>query len=1498
MTLLLGIWTLSHLLVSSSSGLCGNQQPWANADEEPNEQTQDLEEPWLVSILGNGERCQGAVLNNWWVLTAASCFLLMKPSYVEMITTGGHFFTLTVSQFLSHRGFSSWARPPINDLGLVMLGQPIDLRKREMWPVCIPDGNSDFPLMGAHCRIHKRDQEGSEQWLDKTDVYILEMSECTAEWPGTADRWNICMARKTYNKTNCRVPVGSPMLCLDPESDHWELRGIVSEKSTNCSSPILASQVMPHLEWLRGERILKNPVPPTLEYPETTESSTFLMAREPSSGAVLQSWDMSQTQEVTVPQPATPPPEELFEPAETPLTTPTETLFTYPTEQLFETAETASLTTPMETPATSSTEQLFETAETNYLTTHVEMPDTSSTEQPFETAETNYLTTLVEMPDTSSTEQPFETAETNYLTTHVEMPDTSSTEQPFETAETNYLTTPVEMPATSSTEQPFETTSLTTPVATSQSTSVGLQLPVILPFTGQIFGVPPAAAKEKQWPSAIRTYTTVTPSTIKPAASTPKPVIFVAHPTNKQSSPETSTRTMSSVPSTVATSPVTSTTTNSPVGSKMATSPVTSTMTKSPVGSTLATSPVTSTITKPVTSTVATFPVTSTTTKSPVGSTMAASPVPSTTTKSPVGSTMAASPVTSTTNKSPVGSTVPTSPVIATTTKSSVGSTVATSPVTPTMTKLPVTSTQFSVTSTRTKLRAKSKRTKSPVKSKRTKTPVTSTTIKSPVTTVTTKLPVTLTRRESRPPASTLTPAEIIIRAHPTVTKALNSGWTSTPVTTGAYITNNKQAYVIPSKKQLSGKTRGPLTEKPTTPGQSSTSVRPASSVASPTTKQSPVTPTASPSTLAVLTVVHSHHVVIIPATKRTSLTSPASKKVSPAKNPSLKPPLQRSVASSLVATRPPFPKNRSQQNVTPRPPLALLTSPNTATTTTPLTQPHTPVTTGQCEVALAWNRVSQTYQLNKMVELASRKTGCGQRPGFVARCPGCSEAEPGEFPWVVSLTLSMQPFCAGSILNPWWILTTANCANLIKNSEALVLVQAGLVDISEGAGFVPVRQALTYPGALANKDLHNLGLLQLQRPLKFGHHVAPVCISDTAHVMEDFQNCWLPSWTVLQGGPARLMRRPLTVLSMSTCSPMEKTSVDIFCIQAQKGQEGICKGDLGSPLICLDPKGGNWVQLGVLSSFDEACSRPYIFNSLWRYLPWLEKATKDHGRQDNHTVPWKRPGSALRLRVQQEPEALVKHISARSALAWQVLIATCRNWSCGGSILGHYWVLTTAQCVQDMNPASVAVFVGLTHPKGDAQAIPVAGIYPYERIPQRNISNGGVALLLLRAPITFGKYVTAMALPQRDAWDSCKVVGLQTWKPGEAEPDPAAYQAKVLPAAVCARKHPGVNPAVYCVVRSNALHLPVATVGEGAALLCHSEAKATPWSQVGLTSEPFPGSRQDILSPSIAPYVEWMEKTSRGFGHHLLLSGGRTVWGRPGVLLLALALFEETRMG
>ncbi|KAK9407654.1 hypothetical protein NXF25_006428 [Crotalus adamanteus] len=195
--------------------------------EEQSEHNNSSEIPWLVNIYGNGRRCQGVILSSWWVLTAANCFLLMNPSQVELTGSHGRFSTNTVSQFLLHRGFSSWNTAPNNDLGLILLGQPVDLRRRDMWPACIPKEQKPYDVT-EECRIlEQSNNETTKLLLKITIVESLSVSECSKHWPGSTNERNLCVERKKPPRhADCKVPVGTPVICSDPAISKWEVMGI------------------------------------------------------------------------------------------------------------------------------------------------------------------------------------------------------------------------------------------------------------------------------------------------------------------------------------------------------------------------------------------------------------------------------------------------------------------------------------------------------------------------------------------------------------------------------------------------------------------------------------------------------------------------------------------------------------------------------------------------------------------------------------------------------------------------------------------------------------------------------------------------------------------------------------------------------------------------------------------------------------------------------------------------------------------------------------------------------------------------------------------------------------------------------------------------------------------------------------------------------------------------------------------------------------------------
>ncbi|XP_070592913.1 uncharacterized protein [Erythrolamprus reginae] len=251
-------------VIAEDSQFCGLQYPDPKLDEANviSEYSGATEAPWLVNIYGNGQRCQGVILSSLWVLTAANCFLLMNPSQVELIGTPGHSSTKAVSRFVLHRGFSSWNTAPNNDLGLILLDQPVDLTAKDMWPACIPQEEKPYNTQ-EECRVFERGQEGSMRWfLKETMVEALSIFDCSTHWPNATEGRNLCVKNKgpPNEVTTCKVPVGSPVICHDPVTWEWEVMGLVSQSLHNCTIPILASQLLSHIEWLKKVGALENPL--------------------------------------------------------------------------------------------------------------------------------------------------------------------------------------------------------------------------------------------------------------------------------------------------------------------------------------------------------------------------------------------------------------------------------------------------------------------------------------------------------------------------------------------------------------------------------------------------------------------------------------------------------------------------------------------------------------------------------------------------------------------------------------------------------------------------------------------------------------------------------------------------------------------------------------------------------------------------------------------------------------------------------------------------------------------------------------------------------------------------------------------------------------------------------------------------------------------------------------------------------------------------------------
>ncbi|XP_015990595.2 uncharacterized protein LOC107505200 [Rousettus aegyptiacus] len=552
-----------------------------------------------------------------------------------------------------------------------------------------------------------------------------------------------------------------------------------------------------------------------------------------------------------------------------------------------------------------------------------------------------------------------------------------------------------------------------------------------------------------------------------------------------------------------------------------------------------------------------------------------------------------------------------------------------------------------------------------------------------------------------------------------------------------------------------------------------------------------------------------------------------------------------------------------------------------------PLKNSELNVSLAECHLGLVWKESLQAFWLFKTAVISHETTECGLRPGLVPQCPNCWEAEVGEFPWMVSVQLSFSHFCAGSILNEQWILTTARCANFIKNSEALALVQVGLIDLQEPtqAQTVGIHRAMPYVGP---KGPLGPGLIFLKQPLHFQPLVLPICLEESLEQEKNIQlyDCWLPSWSLMRGSLGILQKRHLSILKVSSCAQFwPKLNEFTFCVEAKKavGEAG-CKGDLGAPLVCHLQQKDTWVQVGILSHFDEHCTKPYVFSQVSPFLFWLQGVTRP-----SH-APWSQQGpmttsasnslsvststnaSAVTSTTTSirphfislpQPQTLADRISLRYAMPWQAMIISCGSQICSGSIVSSSWVLTAAHCVRNMNPEDTAVILGLRHPGAPLRVVRVSTILLHERF--RLVSGAArndLALLLLQEVQTPIQLLAPLGHLKNLNSSECWLSGPRILKPGQTDENPEMLQMQVTGASSCAYLYPDIGSSSVCfMTEAKGSVTNAEPVSPGSAVMCRPISGNGSWRQIGLTS-------LKDLATIVRPYFSWILTTSAKASH------------------------------
>ncbi|XP_014256631.1 trypsin-1-like isoform X2 [Cimex lectularius] len=245
----------------------------------------------------------------------------------------------------------------------------------------------------------------------------------------------------------------------------------------------------------------------------------------------------------------------------------------------------------------------------------------------------------------------------------------------------------------------------------------------------------------------------------------------------------------------------------------------------------------------------------------------------------------------------------------------------------------------------------------------------------------------------------------------------------------------------------------------------------------------------------------------------------------------------------------------------------------------------------------------------------------CG-RSRRSGRIVGGSDASPGEFPWIVSITRRGGHFCGGTLINNRWVLTAAHC--LCSGSRILSAVElkvtVGGHDLREQTGaHLPVSKLLLHPKYECSRYVNDIALIELSAPLSWSDAVRPACFP--TQTTDTFTNYgavvagW--GWTsevTGSGGRANVLQKvALTVVDNERCRDWYRSQgkkVNILdsqmCAGFEDGGKDSCWADSGGPLMIGD--GDGTMVVGIVST-GIGCARPKLpglYTRISDYVNWI----------------------------------------------------------------------------------------------------------------------------------------------------------------------------------------------------------------------------------------------------------------------------------------------------
>jgi hypothetical protein len=244
----------------------------------------------------------------------------------------------------------------------------------------------------------------------------------------------------------------------------------------------------------------------------------------------------------------------------------------------------------------------------------------------------------------------------------------------------------------------------------------------------------------------------------------------------------------------------------------------------------------------------------------------------------------------------------------------------------------------------------------------------------------------------------------------------------------------------------------------------------------------------------------------------------------------------------------------------------------------------------------------------------------------------GGNPADPAEYPWQAALVSAFSPsplfgqFCAGSLIDPEWVLTAAHCleSSGIPADPASIDVVVGVNKLSDGPTTgsqgqrLDVLQVIIHPDYDPSTDDSDIGLLRLASPAILGPAVDTIPVVGPAELIlvTPGVTATVTGWgATVEGGAGSnlLLEVELPLISHAVCNAPQSyngaITANMLCAGLAAGGKDSCQGDSGGPLVVPDGL-GDFIQAGVVS-WGTGCARPDlygVYTRVSRFKSWIDE--------------------------------------------------------------------------------------------------------------------------------------------------------------------------------------------------------------------------------------------------------------------------------------------------